>query len=171
MVRINSENSRVAAIIGSYPAILTFNPRTNPEIPNLKPDLKPPPQQKTRPKTNPHPHLSFTPKITQSLKYRDKNTETLGFPRVSDSASGGWGIRTPEGLHPTRFPSVRHRPLGESSRYLDIAQKAASTILHIYRPGEKFWGGDFAMGDTLPARRVCSDRIEPSGQSGSDCNS
>src|SRR5690606_22192239 len=25
------------------------------------------------------------------------------------------GIRTPEGLHPTRFPSVRHRPLGESS--------------------------------------------------------
>ena len=23
---------------------------------------------------------------------------------------GGWGIRTPEGLHPTRFPSVRHRP-------------------------------------------------------------
>lgn len=29
---------------------------------------------------------------------------------------GGWGIRTPEGLHPTRFPSVRHRPLGESSR-------------------------------------------------------
>ncbi len=31
---------------------------------------------------------------------------------------GGWGIRTPEGLHPTRFPSVRHRPLGESSRGL-----------------------------------------------------
>ena len=29
---------------------------------------------------------------------------------------GGWGIRTPEGLHPTRFPSVRHRPLGESSK-------------------------------------------------------
>ena len=28
---------------------------------------------------------------------------------------GGWGIRTPEGFHPTRFPSVRHRPLGESS--------------------------------------------------------
>lgn len=28
---------------------------------------------------------------------------------------GGWEIRTPEGLHPTRFPSERHRPLGESS--------------------------------------------------------
>ncbi|MDQ1608886.1 MAG: hypothetical protein QOE16_1618 [Microbacteriaceae bacterium] len=28
---------------------------------------------------------------------------------------GEWGIRTPEGFHPTRFPSVRHRPLGEFS--------------------------------------------------------
>jgi hypothetical protein len=28
---------------------------------------------------------------------------------------GGWEIRTPEGLPPTRFPSVRPRPLGESS--------------------------------------------------------
>ena len=28
---------------------------------------------------------------------------------------GGCGIRTREGLHPTRFPSERHRPLGESS--------------------------------------------------------
>ena len=32
---------------------------------------------------------------------------------------GGWGIRTPEGFHPTRFPSVRHRPLGESSWPVD----------------------------------------------------
>lgn len=30
--------------------------------------------------------------------------------------SGGCEIRTREGLHPTRFPSVRHRPLGESSK-------------------------------------------------------
>ena len=35
--------------------------------------------------------------------------------RRDSSHGGGWGIRTPEGLHPTRFPSVRHRPLGESS--------------------------------------------------------
>ena len=34
---------------------------------------------------------------------------------VSGHHGGGWGIRTPEGFHPTRFPSVRHRPLGESS--------------------------------------------------------
>ena len=33
----------------------------------------------------------------------------------SGCCRGGWGIRTPEGFHPTRFPSVRHRPLGESS--------------------------------------------------------
>ena len=35
--------------------------------------------------------------------------------RVVGHTGGGWGIRTPEGVNPTRFPSVRHRPLGESS--------------------------------------------------------
>ena len=30
---------------------------------------------------------------------------------------GGRGIRTPEGLHPTRFPSERHRPLGDTSKH------------------------------------------------------
>ena len=29
--------------------------------------------------------------------------------------SGGYEIRTREAVTPTRFPSVRHRPLGESS--------------------------------------------------------
>ena len=42
----------------------------------------------------------------------DKTPESRRFR----GGGGGWGIRTPEGLHPTRFPSVRHRPLGESSR-------------------------------------------------------
>jgi hypothetical protein len=28
---------------------------------------------------------------------------------------GGRGIRTPEGVNPTRFPSERHRPLGDTS--------------------------------------------------------
>ena len=42
-------------------------------------------------------------------------TKNPGISRIPGSAGGGWGIRTPEGLHPTRFPSVRHRPLGESS--------------------------------------------------------
>jgi hypothetical protein len=30
-------------------------------------------------------------------------------------SGGGCGIRTREGVNPTRFPSERHRPLGESS--------------------------------------------------------
>jgi integrase-like protein len=39
-----------------------------------------------------------------------------GRPGVcAGSAGGGCGIRTREGVNPTRFPSVRHRPLGESS--------------------------------------------------------
>ena len=38
--------------------------------------------------------------------------------QVPGFGGGGWGIRTPEGLHPTRFPSVRHRPLGESSVHI-----------------------------------------------------
>ena len=43
-------------------------------------------------------------------------TKNPGTSTDSGVSGGGWGIRTPEGLHPTRFPSVRHRPLGESSR-------------------------------------------------------
>ena len=34
---------------------------------------------------------------------------------LPSEVGGGCGIRTREGLHPTRFPSERHRPLGESS--------------------------------------------------------
>src|SRR5215813_11903447 len=34
---------------------------------------------------------------------------------LADQRGGGCEIRTPEGLPPTRFPSVRPRPLGESS--------------------------------------------------------
>ncbi len=43
-----------------------------------------------------------------------QTTPTLG-QNEEITNGGGWGIRTPEGLHPTRFPSERHRPLGESS--------------------------------------------------------
>ena len=45
-------------------------------------------------------------------------TKTPEPQQVPGSGGGGWGIRTPEGLHPTRFPSVRHRPLGESSVHI-----------------------------------------------------
>ena len=47
---------------------------------------------------------------------------------------GGWGIRTPEGLHPTRFPSVRHRPLGESSRRSTRRQPRATRKEYIGPP-------------------------------------
>src|SRR3954451_4080940 len=33
----------------------------------------------------------------------------------ASALGGGCGIRTREGVNPTRFPSERHRPLGESS--------------------------------------------------------
>ena len=45
-------------------------------------------------------------------------TKTPEPEAVPGFGGGGWGIRTPEGLHPTRFPSVRHRPLGESSVHI-----------------------------------------------------
>jgi hypothetical protein len=35
---------------------------------------------------------------------------------ASPQSGGGYEIRTREGLPPTRFPSVRPRPLGESSK-------------------------------------------------------
>ena len=50
--------------------------------------------------------------------FRCKYKETPEPQQVPGSGGGGWGIRTPEGLHPTRFPSVRHRPLGESSVHI-----------------------------------------------------
>ncbi len=46
---------------------------------------------------------------------QNDGTPAAGAAGVLFRSCGGWGIRTPEGLHPTRFPSVRHRPLGESS--------------------------------------------------------
>lgn len=46
---------------------------------------------------------------------------------------GGWGIRTPEGLHPTRFPSVRHRPLGESSKALHRFDHTADQYVQQHR--------------------------------------
>ena len=39
----------------------------------------------------------------------------LGGVGAQGGAGGGRGIRTPEGVNPTRFPSERHRPLGDTS--------------------------------------------------------
>ncbi|MDT7552141.1 MAG: polymerase subunit gamma/tau, partial [Pseudonocardiales bacterium] len=64
-----------------------------------------------------------------------------GQPGVcAGQCGGGWGIRTPEGLHPTRFPSVRHRPLGESSNAAEHSRVTG--------------GGDDGLHSTTgPARR------------------
>ena len=55
---------------------------------------------------------------TSAVTCTSGNTKTPEPQQVPGSGGGGWGIRTPEGLHPTRFPSVRHRPLGESSVHI-----------------------------------------------------
>ena len=57
-----------------------------------------------------------------------------GIIRIPGGGGGGWGIRTPEGLHPTRFPSVRHRPLGESSRRSTRRQPRATRKEYIGPP-------------------------------------
>ncbi len=54
--------------------------------------------------------------VGKSGERKSKTPEPTG----SGVICGGWGIRTPEGLHPTRFPSVRHRPLGESSVHTKV---------------------------------------------------
>ena len=56
--------------------------------------------------------------LTNTTKFQVNATKTPEPEAVPGSGGGGWGIRTPEGLHPTRFPSVRHRPLGESSVHI-----------------------------------------------------
>ena len=59
----------------------------------------------------PGPTAPGTPAARQATKTPEPEA-------VPGFGGGGWGIRTPEGLHPTRFPSVRHRPLGESSVHI-----------------------------------------------------
>ncbi len=68
---------------------------------------------------------------------------------------GGWGIRTPEGFHPTRFPSVRHRPLGESS--VAVVDRSRTTLDH---PNDKL----------QVAPRVALSRLTPLGRKRSKGN-
>ena len=66
------------------------------------------------------PARAHTPRHTPTspVTCTSGNTKTPEPQQVPGAGGGGWGIRTPEGLHPTRFPSVRHRPLGESSVHI-----------------------------------------------------
>ncbi len=45
----------------------------------------------------------------------------------TESTGGGYEIRTREGVNPTRFPSERHRPLGESSVGDDTGTKPTNS--------------------------------------------
>lgn len=75
---------------------------------------------------------------------------------------GGWGIRTPEGLHPTRFPSVRHRPLGESSRRSTRRQPRATRKEYI---GPSIPGASPGRWDL--SRKAGRDGSQPGAGSGS----
>ncbi len=50
-------------------------------------------------------------------------------PKGGRFVCGEWGIRTPEGFHPTRFPSARHRPLGEFS--LESTIEIAGNLIRV----------------------------------------
>ena len=79
-------------------------------------------KQPTSITTFPHQQAEKSPQNQHVLSFNPlfvANKEKTPEPgQVPGSGGGGWGIRTPEGLHPTRFPSVRHRPLGESSVHI-----------------------------------------------------
>ena len=49
---------------------------------------------------------------------------------VKWAGGGGYEIRTREGVNPTRFPSERHRPLGESSTRHHTGERTMTPIRH-----------------------------------------
>lgn len=53
--------------------------------------------------------------IGQSLKFHRRWQQKRVLSMAQNPDGGGYEIRTREAVTPTRFPSVRHRPLGESS--------------------------------------------------------
>ncbi len=77
--------------------------------------------------------------------------------------SGGWGIRTPEGFHPTRFPSVRHRPLGESSWQDPPRTRQSPVTLAAFPPWGSWpgWRHAGSRGNTIPPACRRRNRAEP----------
>lgn len=73
-------------------------------------------------------------------------------------AGGGYEIRTREGLPPTRFPSVRPRPLGESSAdhftghagVLRTVSSMAGAVTGVAVSGGRVWGGGVLRGPLCP---------------------
>ena len=69
-----------------------------------------------------------------------KPNDSNGFR--GSNPGGGYEIRTREAVTPTRFPSVRHRPLGESSMLcsaqLNCAPQATRISYHRFRISARF---------------------------------
>ena len=87
---------------------------------------------------------------------------------------GGYEIRTREGVNPTRFPSERHRPLGESSAgnltRAGTGPQLADDPAVVERQGELAWGGAVARGDAVEwaaVPRAAVSRPTPPGSEGS----
>ena len=57
----------------------------------------------------------------KSLKFRHFRERKRALVRSQNPDGGGYEIRTREAVTPTRFPSVRHRPLGEFSNYATLS--------------------------------------------------
>ena len=77
-----------------------------------------------------------------------RNGKTLrrAFSHPSEGDGGGYEIRTREGVNPTRFPSERHRPLGESSagnptRGPGTGQTRPVSVVETGLPGDRRHGG------------------------------
>ena len=81
-----------------------------------------------------HLKLEIEPKLSQKMRQAPLSSASPAAAMTGVSAgqnSGGCEIRTREGLPPTRFPSVRPRPLGESSAGKLTGPAAATGIRRI----------------------------------------
>ena len=56
-----------------------------------------------------------------NLEGTGKRSGKEGTPETESNPGGEYEIRTREAVTPTRFPSVRHRPLGEFSNYATLS--------------------------------------------------
>jgi hypothetical protein len=65
--------------------------------------------------------MAYGPNWLESLKGSHFSGMKKGLSESSENPAGGeYEIRTREAVTPTRFPSVRHRPLGEFSNYATL---------------------------------------------------
>ena len=64
-------------------------------------------------------NLEGTGKRSGKKKEPQKPNDSNGFR--GSNPGGEYEIRTREAVTPTRFPSVRHRPLGEFSNYATLS--------------------------------------------------